>query len=171
MKIRIELTDGEEELILRCRALTPEIQKAANLLQSSLDTAPELCLSLAGFEYFVSPEKILFFETEDGKVTAHTAKHMYYAPYTLNALEAFLPSYFARASKSCLINVRCVLGVARNITGASEVSFRSSPKKVYVSRLYYKPFRQKLTLLRAIRDPSDENTKNESEKLQKGIRL
>ncbi len=154
MKIRIELTDGEEELILRCRALTPEIQKAANLLQSSLDTAPELCLSLAGFEYFVSPEKILFFETEDGKVTAHTAKHMYYAPYTLNALEAFLPSYFARASKSCLINVRCVLGVARNITGASEVSFRNSPKKVYVSRLYYKSFRQKLSLLRSLREPS-----------------
>ena len=160
MKIRIELTDGEEELILRCRALTPEIQKAANLLQSSLDTAPELCLSLAGFEYFVSPEKILFFETEDGKVTAHTAGRT----YTLNALEAFLPAFFVRASKSCLVNVRCVLGVARNITGASEVSFQSSPKKVYVSRLYYKPFRQKLTLLRAVRDPSDENTKNESEK-------
>ena len=158
-------------MVIRCHSLTPEIQKAAALLQSGLDITSELCLFLSGCEYFISPECILFFETENGKVTAHTDQNMYYAPYTLNALEAFLPSYFARASKSCLINVRCVLGVARNITGASEISFRNSPKKVYVSRLYYKPFRQKLTLLRAVRDPSDENTKNESEKLQKGTRL
>lgn len=155
MKIRIELTDGDEELIIRCKELTPKIRKAAALLQNGLDTASELCLTLAGTEYFISPERILFFETQDGKVAAHTADKMYYAPYTLSSLESFLPPYFVRGSKSCLVNLRPILGIARNITGASEVSFRDSTKKVYVSRLYYKAFRRRISDLRSVHEPSD----------------
>ena len=158
MKIRIELTDAdEEELVIRCKELTPAIQKAAVLLQNGLNTLPELCLTLSGSEYFIAPERILFFETQDGKITAHTKDKMYYAPYTLAGLESFLPSYFARGSKSCLINIRYILGITRNITGASEVTFRDSGKKVYVSRMYYKPLRQKLADLRFVREPNEKS--------------
>ncbi|MBP5265805.1 MAG: LytTR family transcriptional regulator [Lachnospiraceae bacterium] len=51
---------------------------------------------------------------------------------------------FLRVAKSTILNVHHVRSILKNITGASEVEFDNSPKRVYVSRSYYKALKDRL---------------------------
>lgn len=78
MKLRIEIADDlpEDEVYIRCRAVTDEISHLQRVIQGAAHKV-ELQLYIGDTEYYVSPEKILFFETADGKVSAHTRDRMY----------------------------------------------------------------------------------------------
>ena len=69
---------------------------------------------------------------------------MYYTDLKLYELEERLPKSFMRISKSCIINVNAVSSIHKEITGICEAFFRDTVKKVYVSRGYYKQFREKI---------------------------
>ena len=69
---------------------------------------------------------------------------MYYSNYKLYELEQLLPRSFVRISKSCIINTAKVSAVNKNLAGASEVRFLKTHKKVFVSRMYYKIFKERL---------------------------
>jgi DNA-binding LytR/AlgR family response regulator len=62
----------------------------------------------------------------------------------LYELERNLPTYFARASKSVIVNIRAILSISRNLTGPSMVQFRASHKQISISRGYYKELKDKL---------------------------
>ena len=87
---------------------------------------------------------ILFFETEDNQVFAHTKKDVYQTKYRLYELEELLPGSFIRVSKSTILNVSHVLSIKKNLTASSEVWFEGTHKQVYVSRNYYKQLKQRL---------------------------
>jgi DNA-binding LytR/AlgR family response regulator len=55
-----------------------------------------------------------------------------------------LPGNFIRVSKSSILNSAKVRAIHKNITGASEVEFVGSNKKVFVSRNYFKVLMAKL---------------------------
>ena len=64
------------------------------LLEQELQTgqSPPLLLTLGDTEYYIPRSEILFFETDgQGRITAHTAKHLYYTAYRLFELERLLP--------------------------------------------------------------------------------
>ena len=103
-----------------------------------------LSLKLGGQEHLIAPEQILFFESEDGKVAAHTAGRIYRTEKKLYELEEQLPKYFMRVSKACVLNLKAVSWLKREFTGPCRVGFAGSDKQAYVSRMYYKPFREKL---------------------------
>ncbi len=73
---------------------------------------------------------------------------MYYTEYKLYELEKLMTPTFVRISKSCIINVNKISAIHRSITGASEVSFNNTDKKVYVSRAYYKILKDRLYEMR-----------------------
>jgi len=73
---------------------------------------------------------------------------MYFTDKKLYELERLLPSTFMRVSKSCILNVAEIASIDRNLTGASEVTFRNCGKKVFVSRIYYKVLREKIEQMR-----------------------
>lgn len=146
MKIRIELDDTvtEEEVIIRCGALSREVQ----MIQQSLS---ELSLKNQSFvfykgdtEYFLPLEEILFFETEEKSICAHTLDNIYQVKYRLYELEEFLPGHFMRISKSTILNTNKVYSIQRNLTASSVVEFQNTHKQVFVSRYYYKPLKNKL---------------------------
>lgn len=144
-KIRIETDEtAQTEIIIRCKSLTPEIQQLVRLLEKKSPVSEELLLTLADREYFISLNSILFFEAQDGRVTAHTADGMFYTEKSLSELVSSLPSCFFRGSKSCVLNLNKVASIHRELTGICEVHFARSVKKVYVSRMYYKSFRDRL---------------------------
>ena len=150
-KVRLEIDAGaEEEVIIRCRKLTPEILRLQRLAEETdlPDVGQTLILRLADREFFVSQSEVLFFETDGRRTAAHTADRMLYSSDTLHDLEATLPGYFARASKSCLVNVRAVSSLRRAVTGVGEAFFRDSDKKIYISRMYYRAFHDKLLMIR-----------------------
>lgn len=114
----------------------------SNRVDNEADT--RLSLKLGGQEHLIASEQILFFESEDGKVAAHTAGRIYRTEKKLYELEEQLPKYFMRVSKACVLNLKAVSWLKREFTGPCRVGFAGSDKQAYVSRMYYKPFREKL---------------------------
>ncbi len=142
-KVRIEIDpDCDEEIIIRCRNMSEEAMRIESVV-SALE-ASEMELELGEKLHFVKISSLLFFETDGSKTAAHTVDRMYYTDLKLYELEERLPNSFMRISKSCIINVNAVSSIHKEITGICEAFFRNTPKKVYVSRSYYKPFKEKI---------------------------
>ena len=149
MKLKTEICDVDEtEIIIRCSGRTEKIKNLEMMLESWLLQSSELVLTLDDTEYYVPKKDILFFETENGKVTAHTSSRVFYTDYKLYELEKLMPPTFIRVSKSCILNVDAVSAIHHNITGASEVIFKRGDKKVFVSRAYYKMLKDKIYEMR-----------------------
>ncbi|MDR1629726.1 MAG: LytTR family transcriptional regulator [Oscillospiraceae bacterium] len=95
-------------------------------------------------EVFLPPASVLFFETGNDSVHAHTADEVYRVKARLYELEQTLPGEFVRISKSAIVNVRHIVSVDRNLSSSALISFQGSHKQVYASRMYYKQLRQRL---------------------------
>lgn len=149
MKIRIEICeDGDEEIIVRCRTRDEKISRIESALEGIVKSRRELTLSIGNTEYYVPVSDILFFETDGGRVCAHTADRMYTAPYKLFELENILPSSFVRISKSSIANVMRISSLSRELVGNGEITFTRSDKKTYFSRGYYKILRDRIEEIR-----------------------
>lgn len=139
MKLRIEISeDMPDEVIIRCKTVNDEIRRLQNAFARAMGESDSLLLSLGNTEYFVPLSDILFFETDEDSVAAHTLSNMYYSDKKLYELENILPRYFIRVSKSCILDSGKVSSISKNLTGSGEVLFYNSHKKTYVSRMYYK---------------------------------
>ena len=149
MKIRIETdTDIEEEIVIKCRQLTPEIIRLQQMLTEAAGSSRQLVLFRGDTEYYIETADILFFETEGTSVMAHTATDVYETRLRLYELEELLPASFMRISKSSIVNTDRIYSINRNLTASSAVEFQGTHKQVYVSRGYYKALKEKLEEMR-----------------------
>jgi len=146
MKIRIEAdsTIEENEIVIRCTELTEEIKNIEAELEEMLSYKNQIEFCRGDTEYYLPLEEILFFETEENEVCAHTSDSIYTVKYKLYELEEFLPGYFMRVSKSTILNTNRIYSITRSISSSSRVEFQNTHKQVYVSRHYYKPLKNKL---------------------------
>lgn len=140
MKIKIEIDENltEEEIVIRGSALTEEMTAVQRAVADVLARKQTLTFYKNETEYYIPLNEILFFETEDGGISAHTSADVYTVKYKLYELEQVLPRNFIRVSKSTILNASKVYSVERNLTASSIVQFAGSHKQVYVSRYYYK---------------------------------
>ena len=149
MRVRTEIDpNGEEEIVIRCKSRTEKIIQTEELIENAMKTRGDLPLYIANTEYYIDKNDILFFETTDGKVYAHTRNGMYASHYRLFEIEETMPSYFIRISKSAIANVKLITSLRRELTGNGEIEFKSCDKKVYFSRAYYKLLRDKIEEIR-----------------------
>lgn len=149
MKIRIETdTDIEEEIVIKCRQLTPELIRLQQMLTEAAGSSGQLALFRGDTEYYIETADILFFETEGTSVMAHTAADVYETRLRLYELEELLPASFMRISKSSIVNTDRIYSINRNLTASSAVEFQGTHKQVYVSRGYYKALKEKLEEMR-----------------------
>lgn len=145
MKIRIETeADIEEEIVIKCRQLTPEIIRLQQTLSDMTGRGSQLALFRGDTEYYIETADILFFETEGTSVMAHTAAEAYETRLRLYELEELLPASFMRISKSSIVNTDRIYSINRNLAASSAVEFQGTHKQVYVSRGYYKALKEKL---------------------------
>ncbi len=142
-KVRIEIDpECNEEIIIKCKSLNEEALRLQSLIS---DTASdEIELSLGSDIHFVKISGILFFETDGTKTAAHTKNRMYFTDLKLYELEERLPRSFMRVSKSCIANTSAICSIKRELTGICEARFPDTPKKIYISRSYYKAFKEKI---------------------------
>lgn len=146
MKIRIEI-DGaiaEDEILIRCRELTDEVTAVQRAVGDVVHTSGRMPFYKGNTEYYLTLDEILFFETDEHGISAHTKSEMYQTKYKLYELEDILPGTFMRVSKSTILNTRHVYSISRNLTASSVVAFAGTHKQVFVSRYYYKPLISKL---------------------------
>lgn len=144
MKIRIELCDdlSEPEVTIKCRRVTDEIQRIEKAVSDSAKS--QISFYKDNTEFYLDTDSILFFETDNGVVHAHTSDDSFRTDRKLYELEDILPQRFVRVSKSTILNVDHVYSVERSLTSASLVTFRKSHKRIYISRSYYKFFKDRI---------------------------
>ena len=140
MKVRIEIDENlqEQEVIIRSRSLNEKTQNIYELLKDISKESKHLPI-----------DSILFFETMDGCISAHTIDNIYQTEYRLYELEELLPGCFIRVSKSAILNLNHIYSITRNLTASSVVQFMNTHKQVYVSRYYYKLLKCRLDEKRA----------------------
>lgn len=149
MKIRVEICeDGDEEIIIRCKSYDEKIGRIQSAIESLSKGRRTIALNVGNQEFFVPVSDILYFETFDGKVCAHTADNAFVAPYKLFELENILPASFIRISKSSIANVMRINSLSRELVGNGEITFSGSDKKIYFSRAYYKALRDRINEIR-----------------------
>lgn len=145
VKVRIEVDENnEEEIVIRCQSLTPHIMKLQQMLVEDGNRSGQLVLYKGDVEYYINLSEILFFETENSLVIAHTAKDAYETRKKLYELENLLPGAFLRISKSAIVNTDKIYAINRNLTASSAIEFQGTHKQIYVSRAYYKLLKEKM---------------------------
>ena len=153
MKIKIEIDDAlaEEEIVIRCKSLSEDVISIQKRITDAVNSRMQLEVTKGEKEYYITIDEILFFETDVSGVVVHTANQIYETKYRLYELENLLPGNFIRVSKSTILNSAKVRAIHKNITGASEVEFVGTTKKVFVSRNYLKLLLEKLEEKRLMR--------------------
>lgn len=153
MKITVDIDKNciENEVLIRCSEMNEEIIYLQKLISSGNNTRMEIELYKNNVEFYEKIENILFFETEDDVVKAHTRKDIFTTKSRLYELEQILPFYFCRISKSAIVNVKEIYSITKNITASSKIEFRDTHKDIYVSRGYFKPLKSKIDEVRSIR--------------------
>lgn len=147
MKVIIELDDSlpEDEVRVRCAALTPELQALQHALTNAgVATVPRLVFYQEDQEFFFPLDEVLFFETEGEAVWAHTPTDAYRIKHRLYELEEMLPHAFIRAAKSTIVNTGRIYSIKRNLTAASLIRFTGTHKQVYASRHYYNALKERI---------------------------
>ncbi|MCL1880639.1 MAG: LytTR family transcriptional regulator [Oscillospiraceae bacterium] len=158
MKIRIEIIesddgdcDQEGEIIIRCKELNEEISGLQKVISHRLERSrsPKILFYKGNGdekeEFYFPVNNVLFFETDNDIVHAHTYNDAYRTDERLYELEKKLPTQFVRVSKSTIVNVTHILSINKNLTSSSLVKFHQSHKQIYVSRRYYKTMKLALT--------------------------
>lgn len=138
MKIRIELVDGleEAEVVIRCGDIDEEIHQLQRMLSGRGKPLP-LVFYREDKEFYFPLQDVLFFESSDEQVHAHTTKESFRVKYRLYELEELLPQNFLRVAKSAIVNAQQIFSIAKGLASPSCVRFRNSHKEIYVSRHYY----------------------------------
>lgn len=146
MKIQIEVDEKieENEVIIRCSKLSDDVKNIQTVLEDMLSKRKSIIFYKNDTEYYIPLQEILFFETEENGICAHTIDNIYSVKYKLYELEELLPGYFMRVSKSTILNLNKIYAITRSISSSSKVEFQNTHKQIYVSRYYYKPLKIKL---------------------------
>lgn len=125
MKIRVELDNEikENEVIIKCNELNEEVRNIQIVLGELLSQKKHITFYKGETEYYLSLEEILFFETEESGICAHTINNIYNVKYKLYELEELLPGYFMRVSKSTILNTNHIYSITKSISSSSRVEF------------------------------------------------
>ena len=147
MRIRTEISDSEE-IIIRCREKNDRIKRLELMIEEALGQEDTVTLFADGAEFFVPKGEILYFESSEGSVYAHTKDRIYTAHHKLFELESIMAPRFARVSKSAIANLMRVSSLKRELVGNGVLTFYGSDKQVWFSRAYFKLLQYKLDELR-----------------------
>lgn len=147
MKITIEVDPEltQKEVIIRSPEIDNETAGIQKLLTEYSLRKNRMVFYKQEKEFYFPVSKILFFETSENGIDAHTASDVFQVKYKLYELEELVPAYFLRISKSTIVNTKEVYSITRNITASSIVEFQNTYKKVYVSRNYYKALKEMIS--------------------------
>lgn len=146
MKIHIIQDDNaiEPEVVITCREITDEIQKAITVISSIGSISCKLTGIKDGQTFILQPSDVIYIDTADKRTFIYTAKDVYETSLRLYELEEQLPKAdFFRANKSCIIGMRHIRSIKADIDGRLLLTMVSG-EKLWVSRQYAAEFRRKI---------------------------
>lgn len=136
----------EPYAVLHIDQMTPLIAEAISILEKE-DSASHLVIAVKdGKTYFLEPEKLELARTEGREIVCYDGqKNRYVIGKPLYELEQTLNPYFARISKSAIVNLRRISHVKAGLNGTMELVTKSGLKD-YISRSFRKSFKERLGL-------------------------
>ena len=143
MKITfMELLPGEEEeLIVKCRDIHPDVLKLLNKIKSYNNF---IIGYLNGEAFNINPADIIYVEAVDRDVFIYDENHVYESKKRLYEMEEILAAYdFARISKSVLVNMRKIKSIVPS-QGVRLTLIMTSGEKLICSRNYINEFKELL---------------------------
>lgn len=145
MRIKVEVDENlkETEIQIRCQSLNEEVQRIQQMISNMAGKNEKLIFYKEGKEYYFSLKEIIFFESFENGINAHTRDNVYQTKYRLYELEEILPKNFLRVSKSTILNMDHIYSIDRTLA-SSLVQFEKTHKQVYVSRFYDKVLKKRL---------------------------
>ena len=144
MKIKVEIDDtlNEDEIIIHTKEYSNEIKEWIGSFKSK----SKIQFFKQDTEYYIDLTTILFFESDNGTVFAHTKNDMFSVNQKLYELENLLPRTFMRISKSTIVNIQKIYSLSHSVS-RHLITFQDSHKQVYVSRMYYKMLKERRNII------------------------
>lgn len=145
MKIKLDISPDyqEKEVVIKAAQKDDEVQQIMDSIKDVAEKFNHLNGYIGETVYSLALKDVLFFETNDRNVYAHTTNNAFLIHYRLYELEENLPDNFLRISKSSILNVDEILSLSRSVTG-NLVEFKNTYKQVYVSRRFLHELKDKL---------------------------
>lgn len=136
-----KINEGEEEVILRYRERTPEVERICNFFQGDRQ-------KIRGWKeqvlVLLEPADVLYMESVDGRTFAYTERDVLRTEYTLNRLEQMLTGInFFRCSKSMILNIDQVESL-RSLPSNRIEATMCGGERIVISRTYASEFRKRL---------------------------
>lgn len=142
MKIIIEeLNDGEEEqIIVKCRQMTPDLLRVISLLKSH-----DTLIAYQGTEiHRILPSNVYYIEAVDNKIFLYSKDKVYESRQKLYELEELLSlGDFLRVSKSIIVNLNKIASLTPALNGRFEAKLGNG-EAIIISRQYMTVLRKKL---------------------------
>ena len=136
-----QISEGEDEVIIKYRNMTPEVEQIINFLngvQTKLVGWKEKTLTV------LELDKILYIESVDGKTFAYTKEEVLRLDYLLSQLEQLLSDInFFRCSKSMIVNIDKVESL-RSLPSNRIDATMCNGEHIMISRTYASDFRKRL---------------------------
>ena len=142
MKLTMQqISEGEDEIILRYRELTPEISALIKQIKQETMT---ILGKAEDRQYRVKPSHIYYFESVDERLFAYTREQTFQVMMTLAEVEAqFSTLGFFRCNKSTVLNVNRVASVKSEMGNRINATLDNG-EHVMISRHYARAFRELL---------------------------
>ena len=136
-----QISEGEDEIILRYRELTPEISALIKQIKQETMT---ILGKAEDRQYRVKPSHIYYFESVDERLFAYTREQTFQVMMTLAEVEVqFSALGFFRCNKSTVLNVNRVASVKSEMGNRINATLDNG-EHVMISRHYARAFRELL---------------------------
>lgn len=142
MKITAEqIVQGEDEVIVRYRCMTPEIESLLEQLRAGQPRLIGLC---RGEQVVVDPAQIIYIESVDGRTFVYTRTDTVQVEQTLTQLGQLLRGVnFFRCSKSMILNINRVTALKSLACNRIDATMCTG-EHIMISRTYASEFRRRL---------------------------
>lgn len=143
MEVQIEQIPREEEerVLIRCYAVTEEVQEIASFIRSRQG---HLSGTTKEGQFEIPLTDIYYMESVDGKTFLYTKEEVYGSAYRLFELEEMLKEkHFLRISKAMVVNLLKIQCIQPAFNGRFTAVLRSG-EKVIISRSYVKALKAAL---------------------------
>lgn len=137
----VQIHEGEDEVILKYRSMTPEVERLCSLLEGQM---PKLIGLKEKTQIVLNREELLYIESVDGRTFAYTQNDVLRMEHTLNQLEQILNDInFFRCSKSMILNIDKVRKLKSLPSNRIDATMENG-EHILISRTYASDFRKRL---------------------------
>lgn len=143
MKIKINIDDSfqEDEIIINSRRLTSELERAINALRL---IEQQMSVIKNNEVFIIDVASIIYCESVDRKTFVYTSESCYETKFRLYEIEEQLSSFdFIRTSKSSLVRLKYIRSVKVELNHKLRLTLENG-EQLIVSRSYSEQLKQRL---------------------------